>query len=172
LKIKKPILIISIGILLTLLAFFALNVYNIIQKFDEISKQSKHSSILKPNKVILFDYENSRTDTILLKNKKVFIHFWATWCQPCIEEFKSFDSILTRQKEFEIYFVSDEDSITISKFLNKKNYKNIPFYSLKEKNSAFNHKALPTTYFSINDSLLKRVTGKYDWKTFFDKTHN
>jgi thiol-disulfide isomerase/thioredoxin len=172
LEIKKSILVISIGTLITLIVFFASNVYNTIQRFDEISKQSKHSYVLKPNKVILFDYENSRTDTILMGNKKVFIHFWATWCQPCIKEFKLFNSILKQQREFEIYFVTDEDSLTVSKFLNKNNFKNIPFYSLKEKDSTFNHKALPTSYFSINDSLLKRVTGKYNWKSFFDKTHN
>ena len=62
---------------------------------------------------------------LLLKNKKIikdewsskgriYIHFWADWCKPCIEELPTLDSGLqnTAPKTFKILYTLDSSKMT------------------------------------------------------------
>lgn len=108
----------------------------------------------------------------MLKDDNHFFHLWATWCQPCLNEFNTFNSILESQGKFQTYFLTDENKEVVKSFLNSHKYDNIKFYGIEKSNRIIIYQALPTTYYSINDSTLIKKTGIYNWNEFFKKANS
>lgn len=64
-----------------------------------------------------------------VKGKVVFVNFWATWCPPCRAELPSIQQLNdTYKNKVEFIFVTNENEITVNKFLTKNNY-NLPVYN-------------------------------------------
>ena len=65
-------------------------------------------------------------DGAMLKNKVVFINFWATWCPPCIAEMPSINRLYNKFKDNQdIFFLmvdADNDLQKSSNFMKDKNY--------------------------------------------------
>lgn len=61
-----------------------------------------------------------------LKGKVVFIHFWATWCPPCLAEMPSLNALYNQFREDEnlvfLFINEDEDSAKAKAFLQRKGY--------------------------------------------------
>ena len=67
-----------------------------------------------------------------ISNQPKIINLWATWCKPCIKEFKEFDKFIKTTKNNSVYFISDEPLDRIIMFKEKTNY-NFNFLRNKEK---------------------------------------
>jgi len=103
-----------------------------------------------------------------LKGGNIFLNFWGTWCQPCIEEWPTIQDLYDDKKDnmnFVLVAMQDKyDSIT--EFLKQNNY-SVPVYiatsPLPEK---FLVRIFPTTFIiDKNGQILKREDGSEDWNS-------
>jgi len=117
----------------------------------------------------IFDKAGAKTDLAKEKGKIFIIHFWATWCPPCVEEIPAlsrfWDKYRTRS-DVALYAVSvDKDWKTIEEFM-KKNPSTIPLFLDPGAATAkrFGTTQYPETYV-VNDKgrVLFRVQGAVSW---------
>ena len=99
----------------------------------------------------IFDRQGRATDLAKEKGKLTIVHFWATWCPPCVEEIPAlsrfWDQYRTRS-DIALYAISvDKDWKTIDDFA-KKNPNQLPMY--RDPNAAtaqrFGTTQYPETY--------------------------
>jgi thiol-disulfide isomerase/thioredoxin len=81
-----------------------------------------------------------------LKGNIVIVNLWATWCKPCIAEFKSLEKSkeIFKNKNIKIIAISNESLEKISGFLSKRSI-NLDFIKLNGDLTYFNAYNLPTT---------------------------
>ncbi len=114
------------------------------------------------------------------RGKAVLLNFWATWCEPCVEEFPDLVKIAGefRPRGLEIIFVSiDEPEDVGSKVLPFLNAQGVAFptYIKRTKDdeafiNAIDLKwsgAIPATFiYDANGALVKRFVAQQSYKTF------
>jgi thiol-disulfide isomerase/thioredoxin len=101
------------------------------------------------------------------KGKVVVINFWATWCPPCIAEMPSLEALYDSYKDDVVFlFVSNEDTITISKFMAKNNY-SFQYYSPKTSNpKQFDVSGIPRTFILDKEGqIVVDKTGAANWNS-------
>ncbi len=117
----------------------------------------------------IYDKAGVKTDLAKEKGKIFIIHFWATWCPPCVEEIPAlsrfWDKYRTRS-DVGLYAISvDKDWKTIEEFM-KKNPSAIPLFLDPGAATAkrFGTTQYPETYV-VNDKgrVLFRVQGAVSW---------
>ena len=117
----------------------------------------------------IFDRAGAKTDLAKEKGKIFIIHFWATWCPPCVEEIPAlsrfWDKYRTRN-DIGLYAISvDKDWKTIEEFM-AKNPSAIPLFHDPGAATArrFGTTQYPETYV-VNDKgrVLFRVQGAVNW---------
>ena len=108
----------------------------------ESKKEESKSQELKP----LVTLKNQVFKLEELKGNVVVINLWATWCKPCIAEFKSLEKSkeIFKEKNIKIIAVSNESLEKISNFLSKRPI-DLNFIKLNGDLSYFNAYSLPTT---------------------------
>lgn len=107
----------------------------------------------------------------LVKDKVVIINFWATWCEPCAEEFPSMVKLLkTFGDDILILAISHDstkdDIMTFAKAFNLDDQKNLILLWDKDLKigDLFKVNKLPESYiFDRQGKLLKKVVGTRDW---------
>ena len=117
----------------------------------------------------------------LTKDKIVIINFWASWCEPCAEEFPSMVKLVEHYKDKIVILAPSHDSNledieTFAKAFNLDATKGIHLLWDKEQaaSKAFEVNKLPESYiFGKDGKLLRKVVGTRDWfnddaKYFFD----
>jgi peroxiredoxin len=115
------------------------------------------------------DRSGNRIDLSRLKGKLVIVHFWATWCPPCVEEVPALSRFWEGYRgrdDIELYVISvDKDWKTIDQF-NAKHPNTLPLYIDAEASTAkrFGTTQYPETYI-VNRSgrVLERVAGAVSW---------
>tara|TARA_Y100001936_G_scaffold233364_1_gene259195 strand:+ start:538 stop:1011 length:474 start_codon:yes stop_codon:yes gene_type:complete len=116
-------------------------------------------------KTSFLDLSENKLDLSELKNRKIVINYWATWCAPCIKEMPSLkiaEEIL-EEYGFTFLLVSDESINKISNFKDEMNFK---FNFLKSTNSfeKLGVYAMPTSFiFDENGSLVETIIGAIEW---------
>ena len=116
-------------------------------------------------KTSFLDLSENKLDLSELKNRKIVINYWATWCAPCIKEMPSLkiaEEIL-EEYGFTFLLVSDESINKISNFKDEMNFK---FNFLKSTNSfeKLGVYAMPTSFiFDENGSLVEAIIGAIEW---------
>ncbi len=79
-----------------------------------------------------------------LKNKVVFVNFWATWCPPCRAEMPMIQKLYNDYKDKVAFvFVTTENWNTVEQFFNKNEY-DLPVY---------NSSGLPPNKFTETNSI-------------------
>lgn len=120
---------------------------------------------------VLLQSTDLRTfDLSKLKGKVVVVNFWATWCEPCIEELPSLEA-LYQKKMPNVEFVSisiDEDQKSIDRFFEKNPHIQVTFPILKDfdKKVASQWKTfkVPETFIVDKKGIVQdKVIGIRDW---------
>ena len=95
------------------------------------------------------------------------LHFWATWCKPCLAEFPELKSALPRLQSDSVTFLlaTEEDLDQIRSFEEKRNF-GLEFLHLKEATLAdFEVHALPTTLvIDRQGKVVYRHMGQLNWQ--------
>ncbi len=116
----------------------------------------------KNNDAILFrDVEGKIVNLADLKEKVVFVNFWATWCAPCVGEMPSINKLYEQNIENKniVFLMVDVDGNLgkSQKFMTKNNY-SLPVFTLAS--------AIPSTYVeqSVPTTLLINKKGDIVFK--------
>ena len=122
---------------------------------------------------ILVTLENEEFQLEELKGNVIILNLWATWCKPCIAEFKNLEESksLFKENDVKIIAVSNEPIDKISEFLKRKSF-DLNFVKLNGDLSYFDVYSLPTTIvLDKNGEENFRVTNSIDFtsKDFTDK---
>lgn len=163
----KTLLFLGLGIIFI---FFVVRTIQSILLFEDIQNEmtlEKKLDIPIEKKMGVYNLKLQKTDSILLGEQENFIHFWATWCKPCIAEFKTFDSILALKRNINVYFITEDKRDVVLDFIKNSNYKNIPFYTVNKDSNLFNIKYYPTTFHNLNRNTYEKVIGQSDWAHVF-----
>ena len=95
------------------------------------------------------------------------LHFWATWCKPCLAEFPELKASLPRlQSDSVAFFLATEEELDqIRAFEEKRNF-GLDFLHLKEATLAdFEVHALPTTLvLDRQGKVVFRHMGQLNWQ--------
>jgi thiol-disulfide isomerase/thioredoxin len=109
------------------------------------------------------------TEFGLSAEKKTYtvLHFWATWCKPCLAEFPELKAALPRLQSdsVEFFLATEEDLDQIRAFEEKRNF-GLEFLHLKEATLAdFEVHALPTTLvLDRQGKVVYRHMGQLNWQ--------
>lgn len=116
----------------------------------------------------------------------VFLNIWATWCQPCIEEFPDLIRLADNYKDQNIKFIAlsvdypDEVDSKIKPFLQSADV-NFPVYvqNFKQQDKLINllnpdwNGAIPATLiFDPNGNRIDFIVGKQNFSDFSQKIEN
>ena len=103
-----------------------------------------------------------------LKNKVVFVNFWATWCPPCRAEMPMIQDLYNDYKDkIAFVFVTNENWETVEKFYLKNEY-NLPTYNaISTPPSKFTEtNSIPASYLiDSNGNIVIDKVGAADWNS-------
>ncbi len=106
------------------------------------------------------------------KYKLTALHFWATWCQPCVRELPAVDAAQQKyeKKNFKVIALAlDGKNIdNVKKFYSDNNIKSldIMLYENMDSFKELGIKGLPTTIFINNKGHeIARADGPLDWES-------
>jgi len=188
---KMRIFIIFFILAVVLVAsIFSIKNYFYYSKKSEIVKSVEVSKDLVLNNLIKYSNELVNSDgisfnkqnnvkfedfVVLSSDNELIVHFWASWCDPCINEIPDLLEYLKRRKsdidgkKLSIIFVSlDYDTESLNKFLKSfPELKNSQYLLLMDKDGliqkTFDIDRVPSTFFIKNSSIEKFLT-VVDWK--------
>ena len=119
----------------------------------------------------IFDRQDKKVDLTKTDGKIRIIHFWATWCPPCVEETPALSKFWDEYKnraDLELYAISvDKDWKAVDDFL-KKTPSALPLYRDPGEATAkrFGTSQYPETYIvNRKGRVLFRVPGTVDWSS-------
>lgn len=99
------------------------------------------------------------------RGQPVFMHFWATWCRPCIQEMPAIARVIAKMENVHFVFPSDEQIKKIMKFRNSHDF----LFNYLQLTSGFEQagvSTLPTTYlFNSKGELHEVIVGARNWDT-------
>ena len=118
----------------------------------------------------IYDRAGKKTDLTKQKEKILIIHFWATWCPPCVEEMPAlsrfWDQYQSRD-DVELYAISvDKDWKVIDDFIKKNPNPTLPLFLDPKEATAkrFGTTQYPETYIvNRKGRVIFRVQGAVDW---------
>jgi len=101
------------------------------------------------------------------KHKIVFLHFWATWCVPCVAELPSIQRLYDRFKEDErvvFMIVSQENPEIVKYYAEEKGYTFPVFVIESDQPPVFRSETLPSTFIiSPNGKIAFTHAGTAKW---------
>ncbi len=103
------------------------------------------------------------------RGKVVMVHFWATWCPPCVEEMPTLETLYRalRGKDFEVLAISaDEDGAGAVTAFMRKNRLSLPvlFDPGGTVASSYGTFKLPETYIVDREGVVRyKELGARDW---------
>ena len=94
------------------------------------------------------------------------LHFWATWCPPCIDEVPAIDRLardLSGEGEFKLLMVAvEDDQAQVARFAGAAGERVL--YDPKwEVAHRYGTRQLPETYLLVRGKVARKFTGATDW---------
>ena len=116
--------------------------------------------------LVLINEEGNIVKGETLKERVVFINFWATWCPPCIAEMPSIQKLYTDYgEEIEFLMISDEPKERILSFMSKESY-NFKVYQPKAVPIKMYSSTIPQTLIiGADGSIVVNKTGAVNWNS-------
>ena len=152
-----------------ILILFMVGVVKTLEIFDRMSEENRNSGIaINDTSLTLYDLASNEVRVVSLKEDSLFIHFWATWCKPCVREMASLNSLIEQNPGYKFYFISTEEPEVVQSFLRERGYHNIQGFTIKNDENPIVLKLIPTTFIRTNDSSFRKIVGTYNWSEFFE----
>ena len=101
-----------------------------------------------------------------LRDKPVYLNFWATWCPPCVKELPHIQSKYEQYKD-RIHFLAisvDSEQDAPAQFISSKGYTfTVGYGNEREISRAYNIEAIPASYIIGTDGTIKaQIVGSMD----------
>ena len=101
-----------------------------------------------------------------LRDKPVYLNFWATWCPPCVKELPHIQSKYEQYKD-RIHFLAisvDSEQDAPAQFVSSKGYTfTVGYGNEREISRAYNIEAIPASYIIGTDGTIKaQIVGSMD----------
>ena len=101
-----------------------------------------------------------------LRDKPVYLNFWATWCPPCVKEIPHIQSKYEQYKD-RIHFLAisvDSEQEAPAQFISSKGYTfTVGYGNEREISRAYNIEAIPASYIIGTDGTIKaQIVGSMD----------
>ena len=101
-----------------------------------------------------------------LRDKPVYLNFWATWCPPCVKELPHIQSKYEKYKD-RIHFLAisvDSEQDAPAQFISSKGYTfTVGYGNEREISRAYNIEAIPASYIIGTDGTIKaQIVGSMD----------
>jgi len=133
------------------------------------SGENAITSLSSISKLDVFTREGKKVNLSKLQGKVVVIHFWATWCPPCVEELPELNNFWAKFKgnpNLALYSVSVDDSWDAIDEFRKKTPFDLPEY--RDPGAKTAHKLgtakFPETYIANrNGRILYHLAEPIDW---------
>lgn len=134
--------------------------------------QNLESKGLYQRERVFTSIDGQRWTLSSLKGKVVILSFWATWCEPCVDEFPSFIKLLDAfpDKVVLLALSGDEEKKEVINFVKAFNgfRENliVVMGGSQEWNQAFGVDRLPEAFiFNTQGKLLKKIIGIQNWSS-------
>jgi thiol-disulfide isomerase/thioredoxin len=148
---------------------------NFLSKGQQASVSTKKLNEMEEQGVPDFEIESINGEMIKLssfKDKVVIVNFWASWCEPCVQEFPSLIKLIERFKG-EVVILAISADYTMEELKNflkvfKVDDPNFLVAWDKDKTIAtqFGTQVLPESYvIGYDNKLVRKITGVDDWAT-------
>ena len=140
-------------------------------KTGETTQAIEFSTEDSPELSKTFTFQRLTGEEFLIQpsdKKLTVIHFWATWCKPCLEEFPELRKALLKLENDSTQFLiaSDEDLDSIISYQEKHNTGLDLIRMAKGSMADFEIYALPTTIILDNQGKeVYRKAGMVDWNS-------
>ena len=127
------------------------------------------TSLSSVSKLDVIERNGTKIDLSKLRGKIVVIHFWATWCPPCVEELPELNEFWAKFKsnpDIALYSVSVDDSWQTIDDFRKKTPFDLPLYRDPSAKTAhkFGTAKFPETYIANrNGRILYHLAQAIDW---------
>lgn len=117
----------------------------------------------------IFDKAGRKIDLSKEKGRIVVIHFWATWCPPCVDEIPELSKFWEQYKgrdDIALYAISVDKDWKIVDTFSQMHPNDLPFYRDPESATAkrFGTTQFPETYITNRAGrVLYRIQGGIQW---------
>jgi thiol-disulfide isomerase/thioredoxin len=102
--------------------------------------------------------------------KATIVHFWASWCAPCITELPALDAFAAKYKKQGVNFVvvsldSKANQAKAAAFYKSRRIKHLPLLYASQMSvmKQLELKGLPTTFFVVNGKQVARADADLAW---------
>ena len=117
----------------------------------------------------VFARDGRSTDLSKVSGKIVLVHFWATWCPPCVDELPELDAFWKRYKDnpgIALYSVSEDDTWEAIDAFRKQHPFDLPLYRDPQAKTAhrFGTSKFPETYIADRTGkVVYHLNNAIDW---------
>lgn len=166
----KPVYVLNFSLIIIILAVLFTPFRKLLEKIQSNDAQSEYF-IPKTlsEKQYDIDLKGINTSDINLrkfKGKKIFLHFWGTWCPICVKEMPQIQKLYNEKgKKYQFVLIyMKEPKENVLRFLQKNSY-TFPVY---DANSSIETSLLPTVFpttFLIDEkgNITDKIEGEKDW---------
>ena len=138
----------------------------------KVMEDLENKGIYQDQEFLMDTIEGKRVSLNSFKGKIVILSFWATWCEPCVEEFPSFIKLLDAypEKVVLVAISHDYEQKDVKEFVSAfKGYRQNMILTMdegKKLSKAFGVDRLPEGFvFNSEGKLVKKIIGIQDWAT-------